>query len=159
MPSYNTVRYRVWCSTCKDWELFERPTNPIAKIVEEAEGKTSVCSSCGTPHVPALLTDIPKEKLLEQRERYKESKSREWQQMVTSMMSGGFGATLGSSNRIIESDAGQKAIDEARKQKEQELIAAYKAEKLKFVGVRRNDKCACGSKQKYKKCCWIKYQY
>ena len=60
-------------------------------------------------------------------------------------------------SHIIESDCGQKAIDEAET-KEIELKYQQKRSfkirnKGKFKGLGRNDKCACGSNIKYKNCC------
>lgn len=45
------TKYRTWCKTCVEW----------------------VCDKCGELHELYKFSEIPNEKLVEQRERYKET--------------------------------------------------------------------------------------
>lgn len=140
---------RIWCKTCNNFTLHEFNKN--------------TCNDCSTEYTSILLKDIPKEKLFEQRERYKKSNN------VFSIYEkiAGFSQNMsmfdppGSDIEIRESDAGQKSIDEANKRKrEKELeerhIKRQEEIKLarKFKDLGRNDICLCGSGKKFKKCCW-----
>lgn len=151
--------YRTWCSTCNEWELFE--FNWIDSEVEENEKR---CTKCKSP-VDTTVTfgDIPREKILEQRKRYKAYKKSEFSR-ITNMMMGlnnpladMFSENIGNTD-IIENDAGQKAIDEERVRLEKEERQRRKEEVAKYHGLGRNESCRCGSGKKYKKCCLTKIQ-
>ena len=143
---------RLWCKTCSDWKLFGKNI-----------GKELKCSTCETDHVDTLLSEIPEEKLFEQRKRYKEDKSRQFREAMGLMNFIGANPRasvpgINEIDRILESDAGQITIDKIRKeqmdlaqQKAREDIAAHK-----HLG--RNDKCTCGSEKKYKQCCLKRIQ-
>lgn len=144
-------KYRVWCKTCNDFTLHYEP-----QFGEH--GKK--CLICKTEHMPTPISEIPKEKVIEQRKRYKEQKARRIRSLYTDFIMGYGAKTLFSENpqiEIIESDCGQKAIDEAeaneRELKYQQKQALKLEIKQKFKGLGRNDKCACGSNIKYKNCC------
>ena len=165
MPTIN--KYRTWCVKCQDWQL------------HTSRGGSDKCDVCGSEFVEVKLIDIPEEKLLEQRERYKAKEREKMEGFYSKLMMGtgllgsmtdmGFFDEDGGRARNIhiqESDAGQKAIDkqklELRKQaqqqaKEKQMKDIEDAKLFKNLG--RNDKCACGSELKYKHCCMDKYKH
>jgi len=154
--------YRTWCSTCKDWELFERPW--LNKDLEDDEKEMS-CEKCGTKlDRTTKIGDIPVEKLREQRVRYKAYKKEEFARMYSmfaAMASNPnrnmFSETIGETE-IVENDAGQKHIDEEGARLRKEQIDKNKEEYSKYRHVGRNEKCPCGSEKKYKKCCQERIQ-
>lgn len=158
-----TIEYkRLWCKKCKDWELFE---------VSWGSDKTLKCKECGTVHEPAKLSEIPSEKIIEQRDRYNKSQSDSMNKMLGRMMMSPEESNLremmhmfsspGSSHdvEIIEADAGQIELNRIEREKRQEAAIKRAAEKeearielSKYKNIQRNDLCPCGSGKKYKKC-------
>lgn len=160
--------YRSWCVPCGDWTLFHH------SIGEEG----AKCKTCNTSHATIKLKDIPDDKLLEQRERYKKQKKEK----LNNLLGGGYlfsrRGTIGKGMMgqldemmsedypepvIIEADAGQKSLDEIEKRKRNIEItkrniqrAKNYEEALKYKDLGRNDICLCGSEKKYKKCCMNK---
>lgn len=131
--------YRLWCKDSQNWELH----NAAATIGD------FICQHCGKIHEQVPITNIPQEKLEEQRKRYKAKKLHELR-MAFILISTGGGLNTDS---VYEDDAGQKAIDEHQRRlqdKRREFIAS---EKIKFQGAERNSPCRCESEKKYKKCC------
>jgi hypothetical protein len=149
--------YRTWCTTCQDWELFE-----FDWFHREIEDNGKTCRTCNNPlESGTKIGDIPKEKLAEQRLRYKNYKKRQFQQTMNIFSMIGMGGN-GMFNDfpqtdIIENDAGQEAIDTERRRiekEERDNENQRQAElKAKFRGIGRNELCRCGSGKKYKKCC------
>ena len=155
------TQYRLWCQKCQDWELFEkRHPNPDELF----------CNSCEEVHVKTLIKDIPEEKLLEQRQRYNRKKKQQYSKYMNEMLMDPESRQIremvdmfrepGWDTEIVESDAGQKQLDEIAREKRAKEIEekeaaknAFKQEALKYKGLTRNDKCACDSGLKYKKCC------
>ncbi len=152
MPT--TYLYRLWCKECKDWTLH-------SKAWKENIPK---CKDCDTEFSPIKLKEVPKDKLIEQRGRYKENQKKDF----SSMLMGGimsnpldeFFSEDFPDPIIIESDAGQKTLDKIKVQKEKVKMAKERtkraeeyAEALKYKNLGRNDICLCGSEKKYKKCC------
>ena len=136
--------HRLWCRSCQGWNLFSLSDK-------------LTCNACGTDHEITRLTDIPEEKLFEQRRRYRESQSKLFSHMILGVM---IGYADGNTSKIIESDAGQEEIykkrelDRKERMENREIARKEKIALLdKFKGVGRNDKCACGSGIKFKKCC------
>jgi predicted nucleic acid-binding Zn-ribbon protein len=155
-----TITYhRFWCSKCQEFTL------------HHTHGEKG-CRDCGTVTESYIPKDIPREKLLEQRERYKNSTSKRnvFDTYLKFVQPGGNGLRDILSEEwpkpeIIEDDAGQKLIDERiaeekekKWQEQREEEKRLKEEAKKFKGLGRNDKCACGSGKKYKHCCITKYQ-
>ncbi len=141
--------YRKWCVPCQEWTFFRRGFNEVKHY----------CKECGSEEKSYTLADIPENKILEQRERWKQQRSEQFASVFGGMMYGsallsaGLESSGGGPIREVEDDAGQKEIDEARVKARQEA-ARLKAEKeVKFRHVGRNDLCLCGSGLKYKKCC------
>ena len=168
-----TTLYRQWCQKCQNWQLFER------KVIEGTEGENKeyehLCRSCGTPHEPTRLGDIPKEKLEEQRERYNAQRRGQFTTLMNEFRMGPeerrvkelfemFGP-VATDTQIIEGDAGQKAIEELQAAKRAKAIEEKQARKQEIINecvpyknMSRNDQCACGSGKKYKKCCMDKIE-
>jgi len=155
-----TITYhRFWCKHCNDWTLFHRAS---------FSDTTMNCNVCNYPQERVMSSDIPREKILEQRKRYKESETKS---LFSSGLIGAFfnprPDNLFSEKypepEIVEHDAGQKAIDKEgreRRMKEYEHEKKEQAElQAKFGNLRRNDKCGCGSGKKFKKCCQLKMTY
>jgi hypothetical protein len=140
----------LWCVNCQEWELFERPFKE-----RELEKEDLVCGVCKNQFQDGLkYKDIPPDKLIEQRKRYKEGNRRDFQSMTMMMMSGGNDLFSNVSNdRIVEHDAGQDEIDKQIVENKVRVRKAEVEEFKKFAHLGRNDKCACGSDKKYKKCC------
>ena len=153
--------YRQWCQKCQDWELFHAVSY---------EDKTIVCTVCKTPHAKTLLKEIPEEKLIEQRERFKAKRKAGYKNMLNELMMDQESRNIlemvhmfsppGYDDEIIEGDAGQKAIDEIYAERRRKEIEEREAKKQEakvecaiYGNTRRNDECACGSHKKYKKCC------
>ena len=151
------IMQRLWCKSCADWKLFD-------KNIGDEELK---CYTCKTDHVNTLLSEIPEEKLLEQRKRYKEEKSRQFRETMGLMNMMGLNPRMSipgisEIDRILESDAGQITIDKLRE--EQRKVARQTAlddiAAHKHLG--RNDKCPCVENvtlnRKYKQCCLKRIQ-
>ena len=153
--------HRLWCITCKDWKLFN----------ENFFDQIKKCSDCKTEHKPILLKEIPKEKIIEQRNRYKEYTKKSLDTLLGFGMRGMVINPLDHlfsedfPTEIIESSAGQKKIDEKifekrEKEYQQRRLERKKEyeEALKYKGLGRNSICLCGSDKKYKKCCLTKME-
>ena len=122
-----------------------------------------------------LLKDIPKDKLLEQRERYNAKRRESYKRMYDEFTMDPQSRNIlemvnmfkepGWDTEIEEADAGQKAIDETARLKRQEEIEKKEQRKqevieecIPYKNLRRNDKCICKSGKKYKQCCMDKIE-
>lgn len=153
MPTQHTRR--TWCKQCSDWTIHHE----IGKFGEEH----MVCDNCNTVFSSINTSEIPKEKVLEQRKRYTERKRHNFNfnRLMGMAMSGSFGSGWGENVEFTEEDAGQKAIDDEiaadRKRQEEEykenrrMLTELYNNHYRKLG--RNDKCACNSGLKYKQCC------
>jgi hypothetical protein len=152
------IRYRYWCTTCNDFSLHKELDNDLQ-------------CDCGKIHQPSLLRDIPKDKLLEQQERFRKQRTAKAIDRVNAIASiyapmNIFSMLTAPSLKrcdlkeivIVESDAGLKAEEERIKERRLEIIQERKTELNNFSSVGRNDICLCGSDKKYKKCCYSKHQ-
>lgn len=146
------VRYRKYCVTCCDYTLHTK------------NDKTKICTSCDTIYNPETIdfNAIEKTKILRQRQRYTEYKRQQFRDMfVTCNIFESISAN-GFQRVIIEDDAGQYAIDEAKKAERARLQQLHNQIRIeyhdKFANLNRNDKCGCGSGKKYKQCCIGKYR-
>jgi len=152
---------RTWCKTCNEFKLHE-----TKKLFD----KDWFCKECDTEYTDIYLSEIPEEKLLEQRKRYTESQKRDRIDIYSMLLMGrglesiGYNSGFGDTE-IRESDAGQREIDEIKQMeielvREKRRVQRQKDLELKqsFHKLGRNDKCLCGSEKKYKKCCYSKIQ-
>lgn len=133
---------------------------------KEWESKIEKCKDCETEYSDVLLADIPDDKLVEQRKRYKEANERDMlSHLYTNPLEWIF-SDPGSNVKIIEAPAGQDIIDQVERQKQNEEYnkrrikrEEERKEVLKYKNLRRNDICICGKLNdngkplKYKKCC------
>lgn len=157
------VYQRIWCKKCNEFQLHRRKDDSL------------VCETCDTVYTDVYLKDIPKEHLIEQRKRYTESQTNRFNDVYMGLFKSSEQRQMeqlahmfsepGDDVEIIESDAGQKSIDDAkrekaRKKREEWRIKREEEKKLQkeYQGLGRNDKCLCGSNLKYKNCCWQKVQ-
>lgn len=150
--------YRTWCTTCQDWELFE-----FDWFHREIGDNEKTCGECKSPVDKSVkLGDIPKEKIAEQRLRYKNYRKQQLHKTMNiftmmGMDSNGMFRDFPETD-IIENDAGQEAIDAERRRLEQEEKQRRKDEIASYHGLGRNESCRCGSGKKYKKCCLSRIQ-
>lgn len=164
----NPIKKRRWCITCQEFEIFESRLTDETTVLD-ADGREikkiskTTCDTCGNEYVPYSLSEVPEEKIQEQRARYKKMKKEEFIKMLSAyqdmsrsniladMMREVSDASVGYTVR--EDDAGQEAIDlEERAQREATRLAEQEF-KAKYHGAQRNEKCRCDSGLKYKKCC------
>lgn len=145
------VYRRIWCKECNDFTIHE---------IQKDEKLN--CNFCGTEYTEVYLKDIPEDKLEEQRDRYRLQERKKLMNLYSGFLNPYtdiFRPPI-SKHVVLESDAGQKEIDERKRRERAKRLAEYrerqeKKKKLqeKFKNVHRNDKCLCGSGKKYKHCC------
>lgn len=166
--NFKKYYYRHWCTKCNEWTIFEEKGG-------FREDKVITCKTCGLEHQKVKLSEIPEEKLKEQRDRWKLQQRRDTNDIYLKFVTGGFNRNplmdmltetpTEFEERIVEADAGQKSIDEAKREREaKERQKKYEERQKKlewkrqYKGLGRNDKCICGSGKKYKKCCLVKVE-
>jgi len=162
----------MFCTTCQDFTLhtvvYKDEINHLhylPDLFKEENDHASICE-CGKQYETVLVRDIPKDKLKEQRERYKTFRSKQFEEGLNLFSMMGMGTTSSSffdpvqdiKTRIIESDAGLEQEEKVIEDREREQRRLLKLEIEKFKNIQRNDICLCGSGQKYKKCCITKHQ-
>jgi len=151
--------HRFWCNTCQDFTL-------------QHDGEGGACLTCGNVTPSYKMSEIPPEKLKEQRERYRKAKRDKTLGMYGKFAHIGLELGLamdtshifdevGSNTKIVEDDAGQKQLDELSHERweekrriEKELKEEYD---VLYKGTGRNDPCPCNSGLKYKRCCITKF--
>jgi len=151
MPTITYLRF--WCSKCQDFTLHNM-------------GNNKDCRICGTVTESYKLSEVPEDKLKQQRARYIESNNpvNYYMSAIKGTLLKDIYLDLTKSEpeiKIIEDDAGQKEISERRNRAYNERLKKHndlKEEYKKFKGIGRNDLCACGSNVKYKNCCLKKFQ-
>lgn len=154
------VVYREWCKHCQDWKIMELvPVIDNVKLTEvppSEKQKYLVCSSCGTNATNYNLNELPQEKVLEQRTRYKNNRGN-----ILNYVYGGrrntFEEMFGELKTVtVEADAGLQEEEKQYRIKSEERHRKYMEEKDTLKGIygycRRNDICPCGSGKKFKKC-------
>jgi len=138
---------RTWCNSCKDFTLHHTPF-----------GLEFQCKECGDTSKTFLISDIPKEKYVEQIQRWKKSKSDRIGAIYGSFLNPRTSFWDEKSEIIItEDDLGYEKIryeNRAKEKAERQLkIEERDNLKAKYSGLTRNDKCGCGSGLKFKNCC------
>jgi hypothetical protein len=129
--------------------------------------ENQICNDCGTEFTTIKLIDIPEDKLIEQRKRYRDSVNP--LKAVSSLLFNCNPAIQMAKMfqppsmdiEIMEEDAGEKQIHEQNRivyNKRCEERERLKEETFKYKELNRNDICICGSGKKYKQCCLFKYQ-
>ena len=151
--------HRTWCKRCENFTLH--------RWISIDSSKALCCKLCNTEENGYFIKDIPEEKIIEQRKRYKGMKTSNFKKvigMVDEMKNqhSHFMSEPGESFNIIECDAGQKRIDGLRTQKYYEKKKELQEKKddyyQNYVHLQRNEKCSCGSGKKYKSCHLIEFQ-
>ena len=141
--------HRTYCKTCKNFTI---------------HSSNYICQVCETEFTPYKPSEVDSTLIEEQRKRYTKQRQRQRNQKTGSLFEAfvlgvGLEAMINTDWKpaeIIECDAGQKEIDDLRKQareeakrKAQEILDDYKTN---YKHLNRNDKCTCGSGKKYKQC-------
>lgn len=166
MPSQ--IKRRTWCTSCQEFETFESHLTSGTTVLD-ADGKEikklskTSCDTCGNEYVPYHLSEVPEEKIQEQRARYKRMRKEEFIKMLSAYQDMSSSNILADMMRevgdksigytIKEDDAGQEAIDLEERAHGEAVRSAEQEFKAKYHGAQRNDKCRCDSGLKYKKCC------
>jgi len=144
MPRINF--HRNWCKTCNDWTWHFYPYKEDLR-----------CRDCKTIWSSITYGELPEGKVEEQRERYKQERSRKFKSLLGMCLSLGNSINLDNSNEYEEHDAGQEEIDKKRAEREIALKNKERVERKeyedKFGKAERNAPCPCGSGKKFKKCC------
>jgi len=167
-----TISYRLWCAKCQDFELHKKVhmdevNHPNYKDVTFGQDHSEFICGCNTQWVAVTYGEMDKDKILEQRERFKKQRKANIGKKLN--LFGMMGLAMGMSDAgmllnnnigiadmdIVESDAGLKFIEEKQREREATIKEENRLELLQFKGVGRNDKCLCGSELKYKKCCLL----
>lgn len=115
-------KYRKWCTNCQEWQLSD-------------ENNKDVCGTCGQAYGDYKLRDIPQSKKAEQRERFKRQRHEEFKQVLNIFS---FVNPLAGDVRIgvkvIESDAGLRAIEKAERDEFERLKQWNRAERRMVAG-------------------------
>ena len=144
-------KHRTYCKTCQDFTIHTADY---------------VCQTCDTEFTSYFPSEVDEVLVEQQRKRYIESKKKKLGGLYKSFMLGvGIEAMLDTSwkpSEIIECDAGQKEIDNRKKEqraeskrKGQEILDDYNTN---YKHLNRNDKCTCGSGKKFKQCHLIHFK-
>ena len=133
MPQLRYIRF--WCSQCQDFTLH-----------------LDTCTICGTQTETYKISEIPKEKLFKQQNRYLKQKQNSVRSLVVESFFNTVNDEVGSNIQITECDAGMEKILEKRNAEYNKKENELEEERKKYSKQRRNDKCLCGSGKKYKNC-------
>lgn len=163
MPTPLPVK-RTWCKTCQDFTIHKTRINGS----DEEKFSSTNCDTCDTEYQPYYLSEVPEDKILEQRERYKQKKKEDFIKLMSAYQDMSRSNILADMMREVadkpvgytvnEDDAGQEDIYAAEKAEREARWAAEQEFKSRYQGAQRNDKCRCGSGLKYKKCCLPKVE-
>ncbi len=138
---------RTWCNSCKECTLHHKPFE-----------KEFQCKECGDESKTFNLSDIPKDKYIEQIKRWEDSQGNKLGRIYSTFMSPSNNFFNEESEVIItEDDLGYKKhkAEFYAKEAEERKAKIEERNKLKdlYKGLTRNDKCGCGSGLKFKNCC------
>lgn len=141
------TQYRTWCKLCNNFTF------------HVWHSKTDlVCKTCDLIYTPYKPSEVPKELLTEQRNRFKEKRYIDLKKLLPSNVGYNLLQDMSQAYKIeiIECDAGQKAIDQKIKndiaEHRQIINEAQNDYDKNYSKLNRNDKCSCGSGKKYKQC-------
>lgn len=136
-------KHRTYCKTCKDFTIHTEDL---------------ICQTCNTEFTSYSPSEVDNNLVEQQRERYQKQQAKDVLGLYGAFMQGnGIEAIMSEPKvKIIECSAGQKEIDNRRKEqreevkrKAQEILDEYN---INYKHLNRNDKCTCGSGKKYKQC-------
>lgn len=143
-------KHRTYCKDCNNFTIHSW------NIEKELE-----CETCNTVYTPYNPSEVSRELIQQQRERYRQSEVKKVSGLYEAFMRGaGIDAIMNMETfqkaEVVECDAGQKEIDKRKKQQKeeqrravQEILDDYNAN---YKELNRNDKCSCGSGKKFKQC-------
>lgn len=144
---------QTWCKNCQNFHI------------HNWQNENLICNICDIKYTEYLYSEIPEDKLQEQRKKYSNQKRQNFNRMFNPLDYLGFnpmGSSAQTSENLIQDNAGQKQIDENKKIEKQKLIDRYNQIKddynLNYSKLNRNDECSCGSGIKYKKCHYLYFQ-
>lgn len=132
--------HRTYCKKCNDFKIHTWLKEDL------------ICDSCKTVFTSYSSAEIDQNIIEKQRGRYKEQQGKQVKRLLTYI-----GGNISfAQSTVIECDAGQKEIDNKKKelnqqmrQQKQLLLEDYNTN---YRHLNRNDKCSCGSSKKFKQC-------
>ncbi len=138
-------KHRTYCKTCQDFTIHT---------------EDYICETCNTEFTSYFPSKVNSDLVEQQRKRYNEKRINSVGGLYKAFMVGvGIEAMMDTSWKpaeIIECDAGQKEIDNRKKEQReeakrrgQEILNDYNTN---YKHLNRNDKCTCGSNKKFKQC-------
>lgn len=135
--------HRTYCKTCENFTIHNADL---------------ICKTCNTEFTSYFPSEVDSNLVEQQRKRYTKQRQEEFLGLYGAFMKGnGIEAIMNEpKQKIIECDAGQKQIDDRRKEQREE--AKRKAQEIlddyntNYKHLNRNDKCTCGSGKKFKQC-------
>ncbi len=138
---------RTWCNSCKEFTLHHTPF-----------GLEFQCKECKDASKTFNLSDIPKDKYIEQIKRWEDSHGNKLGRIYSTFMNPSNNFFNEESEVIItEDDLGYKKHKDEfyAKEAEERKIKIEERNRLKelYKGLTRNDKCGCDSGLKFKNCC------
>lgn len=144
-------KHRTYCKTCKNFTIHT---------------SDYICQTCDTKFTTYNTSEVDGNLVEQQRKRYNEKRSQKVGNLYKAFMMGvGIEAIMDTSWKpaeVIECDAGQKEIDNGKKEqreevkrKVQEILDDYNTN---YKHLNRNDKCTCGSDKKFKQCHLIHFR-
>ena len=135
--------HRTYCKTCQDFTIHTADY---------------VCQTCNTEFTSYFPSKVDSSLIEQQRKRYKVAKINSMGSLYGAFMQGkGIEVIMSEpKQQIIECDAGQKEINNRKKEQReevkrrgQEILDDYNTN---YKHLNRNDKCTCGSGKKFKQC-------
>lgn len=145
-------KHRTYCKSCKNFTI---------------HSADYICETCQTEFTSYFPSEVDKDLVEKQRQRYKQQRANQWGGIYNAFLSGvGLNYIENMAQRtqkeIIECDAGQVEIDNKKKQiREQEKQRIQNIQddyNTNYKHLNRNDKCACGSGKKFKHCHLIEFK-
>lgn len=138
-------KHRTYCKTCQDFTIHSAEYN---------------CEVCDTKFTSYFVSEVDESKLELQRERYLKRRSQKWGGLYGAFLRGNGIQAMMDMGEVVydltECDAGQKEIEEERKQirqqRKKQLDEIKEEYSLFYAKTNRNDLCPCGSNLKFKKC-------
>lgn len=147
------IKLRIFCKKCNRYEVHNKMYGDKKatdlSLQNEDEKLWYKCCVCDTEYTDVLFSEIPREEILLQRERYKNQRRRNFSCVFTAAIYG----YNSHKEEIYESDAGLLKIEEAKQKEKDEQKQKDLAFVQPYLKLQRNEKCACNSGKKFKVCC------
>lgn len=156
------IVYREWCKHCNDWKLFDLvPGEGMDRLSIPATQKHNflICSICGNKIQSYNVNEIPNDKKLEQRTRYKRNRVDVLKYIYGASQGNMFSELFSEPSIktvVVEADAGLASEERQARLASEERHRKFLEEQKSLTAIyrycRRNDICPCGSGKKFKKC-------